>query len=93
MLTFEQKIMFLKDYLVDIKGNYADSFKTDILFYFDEFEDIENNKNNFDFLIQLNSKEEIHNFVDYLTSKIVLKYNEKEDQLSDFIFYTINSYS
>ena len=39
----------------------------------------------------LDSKEEIHNWVDKLTSKIVVKYNEEEEQLSDFIFYAVNS--
>lgn len=36
------------------------------------------------------SKEEIKNWVDNLTSKIVIKFNEDEEQLSDFIFYTLN---
>ncbi len=90
MLNLEQKIEFLKAYLLDIKDNYADSFKTDILFYFDEFENIEENKNVFNFLNKLNSKEEIENSIDTLTSKIVMKFNEDEEQLSDFIFYALN---
>lgn len=82
------KIKILKDYLIDIKDNYADSFKTDIFLYFNEFDDIQNI--DFKFLNELNSKEDIHNWVDNLTSKIVMKFNEDEEQLSEFIFYAIN---
>ncbi|MCP4055683.1 MAG: hypothetical protein GY739_22105 [Mesoflavibacter sp.] len=89
MLKLEDKIEILKTYLYDIKGNYADSFKTDILFYFDEFEDIQNTC--FKFLNKLNSKEDIHILIDNLTSKIINKFNEDEEQLSDFIFYSLHS--
>ncbi|HTO15893.1 MAG TPA: hypothetical protein VLZ83_08980 [Edaphocola sp.] len=88
MLKLEFKIEILKSYLVDIQDNYADSFKTDILFYFNQFENI--NNIDFKFLSVLNSKKDIHNWVDNLTSKIVMKFNEEEEQLSDFIFYSIN---
>lgn len=88
MLKFEARIKILKTYLSDIKDNYADSFKTDILFYFNEFEDVQNL--DFKFLKELTSKEDIHNWVDNLTSKIVMKYNEDEEQLSEFIFYALN---
>ena len=88
MLSFNQKIDILKTFLFDIKDNYADSFKTDILFYFDEFENIQENDIKLEFLRELNSKEEIQNWLNSLTSNIVLKYNSSEMQLSDFIFYT-----
>lgn len=89
MLKQKDKIAVLKEYLYDKQDNYADSFKTDILFYFNEFED----NRNFDlrFLNELNSKEDIHIWVDNLTSNIVMKFNEDEEQLSDFIFYVLNS--
>lgn len=87
MLRHEDKIEILKAYLSDIKDNYADSFKTDIWFYFDAFENVEENNVKLSFLKKLKSKEDIHNWVDNLTSKIVMKYNEEEEQLSDFIFY------
>lgn len=89
MLSQLEKIEILKSYLQNTKENYADSFKTDILFFFDECSDIQNK--NLNFLNELNLKEEIHLFIDNLTSKIVLKYNEDEEQLSDFIFYALNS--
>jgi hypothetical protein len=87
MLSFNEKIELLKNYLEDIKDNYADSFKTDILIYFDEFEDIDESDSRLKFLNRLNSKEEIHRWVDNLTSKIVLKFDEDDIGLSDFIFY------
>lgn len=89
MLSLEDKIKVLKAYLSDIKDNYADSFKTDISFYFNEFEDVQ--KIDFKFLDELNSQEDIHQWVDNLTSKIVMKFDENEEQLSEFIFYTLNS--
>lgn len=87
MLKLKDKIEILKTYLYDIKDNYADSFKTDILFYFNEFEDIQNM--DFRFLNELHAIESIHLWVDNLTSNIVMKYNEDEEQLSDFIFLYI----
>jgi len=89
MLNLEDKIELLKAYLLDVRDNYADSFKTDILFYFNEFENIKENNKQFNFLNRLNSEYEIHNLIDNLTSKIVMKFNEDEEQLSDFIFYAL----
>lgn len=88
MLSFTDKISILENYLLEVNDNYADSFKTDILFYFNEFEDVQTD--DFKFLKKLNYKEEIYLLVDDLTSKIVLKFNEDEEQLSDFIFYELN---
>ncbi len=88
MLNFAEKIEILKEYLSEIKDNYADSFKTDIMLYFNDFEDV--NSEDFKFLSELKSKEDIYKWIDKLTSKIVMKFNEDEEQLSDFIFYTLN---
>lgn len=89
MLSYDDKIRILKNYLLDIRDeNYADSFKTDILFYYNEFENVQTT--DFKFLNGLNSKDDIHIWVDNLTSKIIMKFNEDEEQLSDFIFYLLN---
>lgn len=90
MLSYEDKIDILETYLSDIKDNYADSFKTDILFYFDSFNNIEENNGKLRFLKKLKSKQDIENWVDKLTSKIIMKYDADEEQLSDFISYEIN---
>ena len=54
----------------------------------DNFEDF--NSEDFKFLSELKSKEDIYKWVDKLTSKIVMKFNEDEEQISDFIFYALN---
>lgn len=87
MLSLVDKIKILENYLFLINDNYADSFKTDIGLFLGEFE-TQNSKLNF--LNNLSSNIEIENWVNNLTSKIVLKFNEGEEQLSDFIFYSLN---
>ena len=87
MLSFEEKISILENYLLQINDNYADSFKTDIALFLGEFETQNSNLN---FLNKISSIEEIENWVNNLTSKIVMKFNEDEEQFSDFIFYALN---
>lgn len=87
MLSFNDKISILENYLLQIDGNYADSFKTDIIIFLGEFKTQNSNLN---FLNNLSSNTEIENWVNNLTSKIVLKFNADEEELSDFIFYTLN---
>lgn len=87
MLSFSNKISILENYLLQLNDNYADSFKTDIALFLGAFETQNSNLN---FLNNLSSEIEIENWVNNLTSKIVLKFNEDEEQLSDFIFYALN---
>lgn len=91
MLNHNDKIEILKSYLSEENYNYADSFKTDILLHFNEFDNTQENNIRLNFLKNLKSKEDIRNCIDNLTSKIVMKYNEDEEQLSDFIFYHFQS--
>ena len=86
MLNFAEKISYIEHFLLQNEDNYSDSFKTDIAIYLGEIEN-----SNLNFLEKLSSKEEIAIWVNNLTSKIVLKFNEEEEQLSDFIFYALNS--
>lgn len=86
MLSLVDKITILENFLSQNDDNYADSFKTDISIILGEFETQNSNLN---FLKNLSSKEEIENWVNKLTSRIVLKFNEDEEQLSDFIFYAL----
>ena len=89
MVSLEDKILCLKNYLIEPQNNYADSFKSDIFIY---FEDFETQNSNFTFLNTLSLQEDIKNWVDKLTSKIVMKYNENEgEHLNDFIFDYINN--
>lgn len=82
MLSLTDKIYYLENYLNKSQDNYADSFKTDILFFFDEFEEI---NSRLSFLNNLNTYNEIEDWVNRLTSKIVLKFDEESEQINDFI--------
>ncbi|EKT2070455.1 hypothetical protein O8E88_002283 [Flavobacterium psychrophilum] len=65
------------------EGNYYDNFKEDIVIYFDEF----TTKN--ERLIFLNnfvSFTEIDNWVEKISSRIVLKFDEECEQINDFIY-------
>lgn len=83
MLSLNEKIHFLEDYLYQPVKNHADSFKEDISIFIDDF-NIENKL--LYFLNNLNSPEEIKNWVDVLCSKIVLKFDVEEEQINDFIY-------
>lgn len=87
MLNFEKKIVLLKKYLLNNTNNYADSYKPDIYLFFEDFNVL--NKN-LEFLNSLSSKDEIENWINKLTSRIVLKYDDDCEQLNDFIFDYIN---
>jgi hypothetical protein len=87
MLSFEEKISILENYLLQKSDSYADSFKTDIAFFLGEFEKQNSNLN---FLNKISSIEEIENWVNNLTSKIVMKFDEENEQLTDFLFYALN---
>ena len=82
MPTLTEKISHLEKILNQPEENYADSFKADIIEYFDSFE-IENI--DLSFLSSINTFEEIENWITKLTSRIVLKFDEKSESINDFI--------
>lgn len=86
MLSFEEKISYLQQSLNKIEENYADSFRTDILFFFDDF-NVKNSK--FQFLNKLHSFNEIERWITKLTSRIVMKEDDLEvnEIISDY--YTL----
>ncbi len=86
MLSFEEKISYLQQSLNKIEENYADSFRTDILFFFDDF-NVKNSK--FQFLNKLHSCNEIESWITKLTSRIVMKEDDLEvnEIISDY--YTL----
>jgi len=75
MLSFNEKIIYLEKSLSKTEENYADSFRTDILIFFCEF-NIENRL--FVFLREINTFIEIENWISKLTSRIVMKEDEME---------------
>jgi hypothetical protein len=83
MLSFEEKISYFENSLNKTEENYADSFKEDIILFIDVFTR-ENNLLNF--LNDLDSFEEIENWINKLTSRIVLKFDSKCEQINDFIY-------
>ncbi len=83
MLSLRTKILYLQELLLLEKGNYADCFKADILIYFDEF-DVENKA--LEFLDKFKDKEQIELWLNNLLSQIILKFDDEQEQLSDFIF-------
>lgn len=82
MLSLTDKIYYLEAYLNKSQDNYADSFKTDILFFFDELNE---DNQRLIFLNKIESFVEIEHWVDGLTSRIILKFDEETEQLNDFI--------
>jgi hypothetical protein len=83
MLDFKNKINYLKEELDTISNNYTDSFKTDIFFFFDDFS---TSNSNLTFLKNLSSKVEISNWIDKLTSRILMKFDSQNEQINDFIY-------
>jgi hypothetical protein len=83
MLSFNKKIQHLENYLLQAHENYADSFKEDIIMFLDDFTD----QNKFlSFLNNIDSLEEIENWVDKLCSRIILKFDSEGEEINDFIY-------
>ena len=82
MPTLIKKITHLEKILNQPEENYADSFKANIIEYFDSFE-IENKE--FSFLSLIDTYGEIENWITKLTSRIVLKFDEESESINDFI--------
>jgi hypothetical protein len=83
MLTFEEKIIYLENSLSKTEGNYYDNFKEDIIAFFDEF-NVKNERLNF--FNNFVSFTEIDNWVEKISSRIVLKFDEESEQINDFIY-------
>jgi len=82
MMTLSEKISYLEDLLNRDEENYADSFKTDILFFFDDFSE---SNPMFQFLGKINSKDKVEDWVNKLTSRIVMRLDEEQETTSDLI--------
>ena len=82
-MTLSNKIEILKRQLNQTESNYADSFKADIIMYFNE--DFSEDNEKLSFLNKLYSKEEIENFINKLTSRFVMKFDAEVESENDFI--------
>uniref|UniRef100_UPI001ED97D20 hypothetical protein n=1 Tax=Flavobacterium sp. UGB4466 TaxID=2730889 RepID=UPI001ED97D20 len=83
MLSFNKKVRHLESYLLQAHENYADSFKEDIVMFIDDFSD---QNELLSFLNNIDSFEEIENWVDKLCSRIVLKFDSEGEEINDFIY-------
>ena len=83
MLSLNEKIQQLENYLSQPNENYADSFKEDIAIFIDDFTD---QNELLSFLNNINSLEEIENWVDKLCFRIVLKFDSEGEEINDFIY-------
>lgn len=82
-MTIQKKIDLL-ELILSHTENYADSFKADIIMYFED--DFKHTNEQLMFLNMLNSKEEIENWVDTLTSRFVMKFDSEFETENDFIY-------
>lgn len=76
-----EKIKYLNTVLETDHGSYADSFKSDISLFFDQFA-LSNPL--FNFLDNLNTPQKITEWVNKLTSRIVM--HEEEDLINEIIW-------
>jgi hypothetical protein len=83
MILFE-KIEYFEQFLNQPEENYADSFKVDIIMFFDD--DFSNLNSQLLFLENLNSKRDIENWIDRLTSRFVMKFDSELETENDFIY-------
>ena len=89
-MNFKRKIEILEKVLNKTPSNYADSFKSDIIIYFDEDFKIKNSK--LFFLNKLETMEEIENFINNITSHFVMKFDKESETENDFIHDSIDHF-
>ncbi|MGB1308972.1 MAG: hypothetical protein ACPG6B_08690, partial [Oceanihabitans sp.] len=82
-MTLYEKIISFKKQLETSETNYAGGFKTDIYILIGDF-DLSNPI--FYFLNELNSSEEITEWINRLTSRIVMKFDKETETINDFIY-------
>jgi hypothetical protein len=83
-MTLSEKTEYLKQLLNQREENYADTFKADITMFFDD--DFSKENSQLLFLENLNSKQEIENWIEKLTSRFVMKFDSKFETENDFIY-------
>src|SRR5690606_11278865 len=84
MLDLTTKLNILEAYLVKPEENYADSFKGDIIMYFNDDFTVQNSQ--FYFLNGIDDEAGIVKWVDDLLSQFVMKFDDEFESEGDFIF-------
>jgi hypothetical protein len=82
-MTYKEKIRVLESCLNEKPKNYRDSFKSDLYLFFNE--DFSDENPFLEFLNNYENSSEIEEWVDLVTSQIVLKFDEEFEQIGDFI--------
>jgi hypothetical protein len=83
-MTLSEKIDYLEQLLNQEEQNYADSFKSDIIIFFEDNFSQENSE--LLFLENLNAKRDIENWIDKLTSRFLMKFDSEFETENDFIY-------
>ncbi|MDO8317147.1 MAG: hypothetical protein Q7T12_06465 [Flavobacterium sp.] len=83
-MTLLEKIEYLEQLLNQTEENYADTFKADITMFLDDNFSEENSQ--LQFLDNVNSKQEIENWIEKLTSRFVIKFDSEFETENDFIY-------
>jgi hypothetical protein len=83
-MTLSEKIDYLEQLLNQEEQNYADSFKSDIIIFFED--DFSQENSELLFLENLNAKRDIENWIDKLTSRFVMKFDSEYETENDFIY-------
>jgi hypothetical protein len=83
-MTSSEKIEYFEQFLNQPEENYADIFKADIIMFFDD--DFSNLNSQLLFLENLNSKRDIENWINKLTSRFVMKFDSEFETANDFIY-------
>lgn len=83
-MTLLEKIECLEQLLNQTEENYADTFKADITMFFDD--DFSEENLQLLFLGNLNSQQEIENWIEKLTSRFVMKFDSEFETENDFIY-------
>ena len=82
-MTLLEKIEYFDKLLNQAEENFADTFKADIAIFFDD--DFSEENSQLLFLENLNSKQEIKNWIDKLTSLFVMKFDSEFETENGFI--------
>jgi hypothetical protein len=83
-MTLSEKIDYLEQLLNQEEQNYADSFKVDVIIFFED--DFSEKNPQLLFLENLNSKQEIESWISKLTSRFVMKFDLEFQTENDFIY-------
>ena len=83
-MTLSEKIEYLEEFLNQPKENYGDSFKSDIIIFFED--DFSQENSELLFLENLNAKRDIEDWIDKLTSRFVMKFDSEFENETDFIY-------